>query len=206
MNIEILAQQKSFDRLSPAERAEVLAEMSADEYEQLRLTISTLRNMDTDVRPTPLLRERLLSRLAERQRPPRLRWHSRPVPLWQAAAAALLVGGAVAFFFPKKNLRMAEPDGGRGVVDGGRGTAAPMLRDTVWLTKIVYRERTVYRERRPENALESPPPQAFVEPHPLPVLTDSIPAAPFALPAAPAGTPVSAWPELMQFLGGEGKR
>jgi len=209
MNIETLAQQKDFDHLSPVERAEVLAEMSADEYEQLHLTLSTLRDMDADARPTPLLRERLLGRLAEQHHPPRPRWHRRPVPLWQAAAAALLVGGAVAFFFPKKDLG---PDGGRWTMDGGRQTAdggrqrAAVLRDTIWLTKIVYRERTVYRERRPENALENPPPQAFMESHPLPVLTDSIPAAPFALPAAPAGTPVSAWPELMQFLGGEGKR
>lgn len=200
MNIEELAQQKSFAQLSPAERAEVLEEMSQEDYGQLHLTISTLRRMDADARPSPMLREKLLQQMIERDRTPRTRWYRQPVPVWLAAALALLVGVATACYFSSiKKQRPAEPP----VVIQ---TEVKVQHDTVWLTKTVYRERVVYRDREPQAAPPPVPAQASVRFWVPPTVPDSVLAAQFTIPTAPAGTPVSAWPELMQFLGSESKR
>ena len=203
--IESLAREKDFLQLTADERTAVLSEMTEEEYEQLRLTISTLRSMDADARPSPQLRERLLRHMAEGAQP-RLPWHRQPVQMWQAAAAALLVGVAVAAcFFPTKSQQPEEPL----VVNR---TEITVQHDTVWLTKWAYRNRVVYL-RQPESSEKEPfvsPPQAFVKmpsaqqdaasPNPLP-------SAEFSLPTTqPTGTPLSALPELMQFLGGENKK
>lgn len=201
--IESLARQKDFFQLTAAERTAVLSEVTEEEYEQLRLMLSTLRGMDAEARPSPQLRERLLRHMAEAGQP-RLPWHRRPVPMWQAAAAALLVGVAVAAcFFPKKSPHPVEPL----VLTR---TEVRVEHDTVWLTKWAYRDRVVYR-RLPETAAEKrpvEPPQAFLK-MPLPADTaaaGSFSSVRFALPAPPTGTPMSALPELMQFLGGERTR
>ena len=201
-HIESLARQKNFSQLTAAERTAVLSEMTEEDYEQLHLTISTLRSMDAHARPSPQLRERLLRHMAEVAQP-RLPWHRRPVPMWQAAAAALLVGVAVAAcFFPKKSPRSVEP-----LAEGRRETAVQVQHDTVWLTKWAYRDRVVYRHRPETSAEKQPaePPQASLE-MTQPADTapaDSLLTVRFALPAPPTGTPMSELPELMRFLGGE---
>ncbi len=201
-HIEALAHQKGLFQLSPAERAEVMSEMTEEEYEQLHLTLSTLHSMDDDARPSPLLRERLLRRMAEEAAQPRLPWYRRPVPMWQAAAAALLVGivGA-ACFFQKKSLRTVETH------------VAPVevrvQHDTIWQTQWTYRDHVVYRRQPVASAETQPvePPQALLKMPQLPdaVPEDSLLAVRFTLPVPPTGTPLSALPELMQFLGGERK-
>ena len=206
-HIESLARQKNFSQLTAAERMAVLSEMTEEDYEQLHLTISTLRSMDADAQPSSQLRERLLRHMAEFAQP-RLPWHRCPVPMWQAAAAALLVGVAVtACFFPKKSPHPVESlaNGGRERVDDGRETAIQVQHDTIWLTKWAYRDRVVYRHLPETSAEKQPaePPQASLQ-MTQPADTapaDSLLTVRFALPAPPTGTPMSELPELMRFLG-----
>lgn len=129
--IENLALQKSFAQLSESERAEVLAEMPREVYEQWYALLRTAPVLDTGPGPDANLRARLLTYItgtaAARRRPYQ-------IPLWQGAAAVALAIAATLFF--------QKP-----VVRGVPETVVQTRTDTVFIEKPIWRERVMWREK-----------------------------------------------------------
>jgi hypothetical protein len=97
-DIENLMLRKDFAALSPAERAQVLAEMSQEEYEQLRHVMLAARQLEADAMPPAHLGAALKARMAAHAKPTVWRrLMSAKVPAWQAAAVFLMGIAAVSF-------------------------------------------------------------------------------------------------------------
>lgn len=96
-NLEHLLRERPFEALSLQERAQVLTEMSAEEYRRVRevalLAEQYLGEDASGIAPRPDIQAHLRQRLRARYR-----WQSRVqqlldyrMPVWQAAAAAALL-------------------------------------------------------------------------------------------------------------------
>lgn len=97
-DIEQLMLRKDFIALSPAERAQVLAEMPQEEYEQLRQVLLATQKLEAEATPPVRLGAALKARMAAKTQPTLLRrLLSAKVPAWQAAAVFLLGIAAVSF-------------------------------------------------------------------------------------------------------------
>ena len=198
LDTESLATQKNFAALNAHERAQVLSEMSAEEYDRLHTLLSAVRSLDADASPPDALGNRLLAHMRQQQhaapRPRSLMMtllHLR-LPVWQAAAALVLALWAARFF-------STEPP-----------VAAPRVwvqtvvqHDTVVQEKIRWRERIVVRwqtvadsENRTDSSQISP---NLIEPDPFLVQK---PMEPIHLESNPAsvGVRLSEQPEWMQFF------
>lgn len=169
--LENLALDKAFNQLTAAERAEVLAFLTPEAYEQLRAALLAAPALDSGPGPGPELRARLLAQMAGRAGSGN--GLNRRIPLWQAAAATALIAAAV-WFFQKPVLReVAVP-----VVQVRTDTV--FQEKIVWKERVRWREKTVYRDRV------------------LPVAVAPLPEPPVT-PAVP-GTSLGAEPALMQFF------
>jgi len=180
--IQSLLRQKSPDQLDDAERAEVLSEMSLTEYDVLYRSAVALRSMDADAAPSPALRERLLAhgRAQGRFGNPNRQWWQHHIPAWQAAAAALLLAGAVWFFRDRTEPPVREKLVERVLIQ----------KDTVFRTDTLWRRQVVVRYL----------PAASVAPPPVNQddLQAEVPVQ--SLPEQP-GTSIGDMPALMEFLG-----
>jgi len=127
-----LVQEKSFEQLNSEEREQVLAAMSEAEYTRLRAVLLTAPALDAEVMPPTRLRAALLQQFMQQAPPPEPRqaWLNRPIPLWQAAAAVLLVVGAFLFIRPERSIE-----------------APPAVVQTVIRADTVFQERIVWKER-----------------------------------------------------------
>ncbi len=133
--IELLAREKDFASLNLSERALVLAVMPQEEFEQLRMVLLAVRQMDAELLPPAHVKARLLERMSAKPRVPlRRRVLSMQIPVWQAAAA-VLIGTAVVWLLKKESVQERYL------------TEIQIQRDTVWQEKIVWRERRVWRDR-----------------------------------------------------------
>lgn len=136
--IENLALEKSFEQLDEAERAEVLAGMSPEAYNQLHALLSAAPALDPGPGPAAPLRARLLTHMAgaavaARRRPYRIPW-------WQAAAA-VAVAVATTLFFQKPVVREVP------VAIVQRQSDTVYLEKPLWRERVVWREKVVYRDR-----------------------------------------------------------
>jgi len=97
MNLEQLLRERPFEALSLHERAEVLTEMSAEEYRRVRevalLADRALSDGPALPKPNPQTKALLQARLRSRQHTTSVVRHllDYRMPLWQAAAAAMLL-------------------------------------------------------------------------------------------------------------------
>jgi len=180
--IQSLLRQKSLDQLDDAERAEVLTEMSLTEYDVLQRSTEALRSMDADAAPPPALRERLLAhgRAKGRFGNPNRQWWQRRIPAWQAAAAALLLAGAVYFYRDEPQPSVREKVVERVLIQ----------KDTVFRTDTLWRRQVVVR---------------YLPAEPVAVAADKqddlqAEAPVQSLPERP-GTSIGDMPALMEFLG-----
>jgi hypothetical protein len=169
--IENLALEKSFEQLCEAERAEVLAEMSPEAYNQLHTLLHIAPDLDQGPGPDASLRARLLTHMAGARvtagrRPYRL-------PLWQVAAAVALAVAAT-LFFHKPVIREIPVE------------VVLIQTDTVyiekpqWQERVVWREKVVYRDQ--------------------PVATMPMPTADSTPVIFTPGTSLEKEPALMQFF------
>ena len=182
-----LALQKNFNALSPAECAQVLAEMSQEEYDQLHKLLLATRQMDSILEPPAQLRAKLLLRMAQQPKPDRLRrLMTARLPLWQSSAA-LILGIAV--------VSMMQKD----VVVEKNIIAWQLRVDTVYQEKILWRDRivkknkVVFRKKMPPQTILSNPKkidnQALVPDFQARELSESH-----------IGTSLGDTPELMDFF------
>ena len=77
--IENLTRSKPFSELSFEEREWVLAEMSAETYDQMHKVLMSAANLHADTQPPAYLRARLMKQV---------RPATRHFPVWQAACKA----------------------------------------------------------------------------------------------------------------------
>ncbi len=130
--IEDWAMYKDWAALNRTEQAQVLAQMSQEEYQRLCQQMQGIRVLDMEVQPPVQLRARLMEQLAEQQKMSRPQiWWQRKIPVWQAAAAILL-GVLSTFWMSTPQPRVVEP-------------TVVQVRDTLLQEKIVWRERTVQK-------------------------------------------------------------
>lgn len=138
--IEDWAMKRNWAALTHTEQAQVLTQMSQEEYQYLHQRMQGIKALDEEVEPPAQLRARLMEHLAvqQKRRRPQV-WWQRQVPVWQAAAAILL-GVLSTFWISKPELKVIEP-------------RVVQVRDTLLQEKIVWRERLVqkivvlYRDR-----------------------------------------------------------
>jgi hypothetical protein len=138
--IEDFAMRKDWAALTHSEQAQVLTQMSQEEYQHLHQRIQDIKALDAEVQPPAQLRARLMAQLVvqEKMGSPKV-WWQRQVPIWQAAAAILL-GVLSTFWISKPELKVIEP-------------TVVQVRDTLLQEKLVWRERivqktvVVYRDR-----------------------------------------------------------
>lgn len=178
--IEQLASRKSFEALSPAERAAVLAEMPREQYEQIRAILLAAPALDAGPPPSPALRARLQERMRAQAAPDR--WWNRRAPIWQSAAITLLALACLWFWKANRVREQIRP-------------VVQVQTDTVWKEKIVYRYLPAGRAKplsriRPVAAVPPQQPDCL----PLPGLVPELPA----LPAG--GTALSNDPGLLDFF------
>ena len=141
-----LAQEKDFAALSPAERAQVLAEMSREDYDQLRKVLRTSRDMDAQAHPPAALRARLMDRMTAQNPSPINRILSAKVPVWQAAAALLLAVAAVAML--KKDVVVE-----KAITHWQVRVDTVFQERVVWRDRVVVWEKVVFREKTPEQPM-----------------------------------------------------
>lgn len=140
MKIEDWAMYKDWAVLSHTEQAQVLTQMSQEEYQHLYQCMQGIKELDVQVQPPAQLRARLMDQLAvqEKMGNPKL-WWKRQIPLWQAAAAILL-GVLSTFWISQPKPKAVE-------------LRVVQVRDTllqeklVWKEKIVRKTVVVYRDR-----------------------------------------------------------
>lgn len=189
MNEQIasLALEKDFAALSAAERNLVLSEASQAEFEQLRAMLLAARQMDADAMPPMRLRSQLLERMAAQARPGFVRRALLArMPIWQAAAALLLLGVAIWFLNPT-------------TVQEKIVTEVQIRVDTVWQEKTVWRERVVWKncivvvEKTPAEPVAILPSKPDLQ---APVQEYASPE--FGSPRV--GTSLGDTPELMRFF------
>lgn len=185
-SIEQLAAQKPFDALSAAERALVLAEMSRESYEQIRVIILAAPALDAGLEPPLALRGKLLARMTAGApaRPPL--W-ARPVPVWQAAAV-LLVALAMVGLWKKETVREV---------------SVPFVQvrvDTVFVPKIEWKERVVVREKLIYREKTPAAPIAVVPKSTGTPLSETPEFPGYDMPAAPVGTSLGNEPGLLDFF------
>ncbi|MCC6280151.1 MAG: hypothetical protein IT262_06115 [Saprospiraceae bacterium] len=207
-DIAALAAYKSFAELDRNQQEMVLAEMNADAYDQLHRVLCSARALDTEVVPPPGLALRLQAHMAQRNRPvqrerPVARLLQLRIPVWQAAAALLLVFAIGRFW--KTTDALPVP-------------AAPLVQtivktDTVLLEKILWKERIVLREQPIQTVpvidplANIPPFQTYEVPTASPV--DPNTDQDVVLEVTVQGAPIGEQPELFQFFtqpGEGGKR
>lgn len=127
-----------FDELTPDVKKQVLAVMTEMEYRYAQAAIRTAPLLDAEVAPPPGLRAALLAKIEtlapEIPVTPPKPWYQKPVPFWQAAAAAVLLAGAVAAW-PKAEVPVPEIR-----------TQTVVRTDTVYQERIVWKERVVTRK------------------------------------------------------------
>ena len=146
--IENLVLEKSFAQLSETERAEVLAGMSPEVYEQLHALLRTAPALDTGPGPDATLRARLLMHMAgaavtARHRPYR-------IPLWQAAAAVAMAVSAI-LSFQKPAIREVPVEVVRLQAD------TVYIEKPMWRERVVWREKVIYRDRPVALVPANPP-------------------------------------------------
>lgn len=151
--IESLLRRKAAEQLDPAERAEVLEEMSLSEYELLHRARMALQSLDADAAPPPQLREALLTqgRKSGHFTPHTVASWQRRIPVWQAVAAAMIVAVAVSVWRGAVRQPVQEILVEKIVIQ--RDTV--FQKDTLWMTRTEVR----YRER----AAAAPSPVAAIE-------------------------------------------
>lgn len=138
--IEDWAMNRDWGALSQAEQAQVLSQMSQEEYQHLHQLLQGVKALDVEVQAPARLRGRLMAQMAVQQKMkmPGV-WWQRQVPLWQAAAAILL--GVLSTFW----ISQPEPK--------AIGPSVVQVRDTLLQEKLVWKERivqktvVVYRDR-----------------------------------------------------------
>ena len=207
-DIAALAAYKSFAELDPNEQEMVRAEMPAHAYDQLHLVLCSARSLDAEVAPPPGLALRLQEHMAQKSRPvqrerPFARLLHLRIPVWQAAAALLLVF-AVGRFWKTTDVQSFP--------------VAPRVQtivktDTVLLEKIRWKERIVLR-KQPVRQTPAVDPLANIPPF----RTNETPVSDtnahytnqeVVLEVSVQGAPISEQPELFQFFtqpGEGGKR
>jgi hypothetical protein len=194
-DIAPLAAEKSFADLNTQEKECVLAVMTADAFDQLHRTLRSAATLDADVAPPPALAARLRHRMAEHrpapaQKPFLQRIAHIRVPVWQAAAAVLFVL-AVGQWRKTEQPVTVSP--------------APLVKtivrtDTVFLEKIKWKERIVFRK----SASPMPAGQESISPGFAAEIPQPAPAVNFLPTTTPeysaSGTPIGEQPELLQFF------
>ena len=140
MKIEDWAMYKDWAALNHTEQAQVLVQMSREEYQHLHQQMQYIKALDAEVQPPVQLRARLMEQLAVQEKMGRPQiWWQRQVPLWQAAAAILL-GVLGTFWISKSEPKVISP-------------TVVQVRDTLLQEKLIWRERivqktvVVYRDR-----------------------------------------------------------
>lgn len=179
--------EKPFSALSEAEKASVLAEMPAEEYDALHHALHVFAQMDADAAPPPQLRAQLLAHPRLQGLPPQvsLGWK---MPL--AMAAAFAAGMGVMAFLPKKQAVPAIEKPVQQVV---------IQRDTIILRDTIFQTRWRVRYLPPtDTATVSLFPIAKQEAEPKHLDLNA--------PTSNAGKPLSDTPALMEFLGMKGER
>ena len=173
-----LVSAKNFGALTATEKEWVLETMTEAEYERLYEGLQMVPKLDETVAPSPRLRASLMDHF---EKPlsllptPQLAWYLRGVPVWQAAAVFLLVAGVVAAL-SRPDVQKTEP-----VVQTLYST------DTVYVEKIVWKERIVIKTVKQQMPVETAA-------H-LPAETP-----------ATKGTSVADQPELLQFFSKAGEK
>lgn len=183
--IEQLAKEKAFERLSNAEKALVLSMMPREEYDQIRRMLQTAEAMDASVVAPERLRARVMAQFPKSE--------GIKVNLWLALGILAMGWGMMWVVRP---VVMQEKQ-------------VPVIQqkiDTVWVERIKWREKVVYKTRL------VPAPAPLPEPIALqPVPSNIIPPPPLYLPDPTTqqaiGTSLGDTPELMSFFtqGDQGK-
>lgn len=195
--IASLASERRFETLTAAEQKLVLQQMSAAEFDQLHAVLQSARHIDAGVAPPADLGARLQARMAAKTVAVKKasffrRVVSLRIPVWQVAAALLLLFFVQSFFKTNEN---------------GQVAPFPVVQtliqtDTVFLEKVRWKERVVWLERAPEkeNPGITPLASAQLEPlvSPANVLPEKLPAISLDMPAT--GAPIGEQPELLQFF------
>lgn len=183
--IEQLAKEKAFDRLSNAEKALVLSMMPREEYDQIRRMLQMAESMDASVVAPERLRARVMTQFPK---PEGVR-----VSIWLALGMLAIGWGAMWLFRPVEIQEKWVP-------------IVQQKTDTVWVERIKWREKVVYKTRM--VPVSSPLPKSIaLQPDPVNI----IPAAPLYLPESgmqqAIGTSLGDTPELMSFFtqGDQGK-
>lgn len=191
-NIASLVEKGLFETLSSAEQQQVLAQMTAARFDQLHQALQQARTLDAEVTPPADLGLRLQQRMATLiHHAPQVSFFHRlaswRMPVWQAAAAAAMLVFAV---YKYGNTETVVP-------------APPLVQtliktDTVFLEKVQWKERIVWRER-PEKVTEpaANPAVATVATHAV-FPENRLPELPLEISSA--GAPIGAQPELLQFF------
>jgi hypothetical protein len=182
-SIETLARHKSFSALSAEERDRVLTEMPPEAYDQLHRVLQTAPQLEATQQPPDRLRTHLMARMTATK--PNRGWRRvalRPLPAWQVAAA-LLAG--IALTMPWRSFTPVEK-----VV-----TLRETVTDTVFVTKVEWRDRVVVRY------LTRPTP----EKPPVAPMASALDPIPQELPETAwqptaVGTSLGDAPELMGFF------
>ena len=195
-DIASLATRKSFAELDSEEQQQVLTEMTAYTYDQLHLILCSARSLEADVAPPPGLALRLQERMAQKNRPAaRERNIARiihfRIPVWQAAAA-LLVVFALARFWKTPDARP---------VPAATVVQTIVKTDTILLEKVQWKERIVFRERS-ASAFSTPvKPQIIQEKEEsLSTFFENKPTSEIVLETSVQGLPIGEQPELFQFF------
>ena len=150
MKIEDWAMYKDWAALTRQEQAQVLAQMSQEEYQRLYQQMRAIKALDEAVQPPAYLRAQLMEQLVLHQKNGSAQvWWLRKIPLWQAAAAIVL-GILSTFWLSTSEPRIVQP-------------SVVQVRDTllqeriVWKEKVVQKIRVVYRDRDSLQVLPSSP-------------------------------------------------
>lgn len=128
MKIEDWAMYQPWEALNPNQQREVLAQMSQNDYQNLHEQLQAIRELDVDTLPPSQLRSRLLAHL-DAQPQPVNQWLQIKIPLWQAAAAAVLGILTTHYFAPDA---VAAPK-----------AEVVYMRDTLLQEKVVWKEKLV---------------------------------------------------------------
>lgn len=185
-NMERLALEKDFSELIPAEREQVLSEMSQAEFEHFRAVLLSARRLDRDVQAPKHLKAQLLNHMTALPKPGLGRRVDAARFQFWPAAATLVLGLAAGW--------LLKPE----VVQEKIVTERQVLTDTVWLEKTVWRERVVIRERAQKQP-EVVKPIAFL-PEKAPLQTAESTFTEPAFVPTKVGTSLGDSPELMRFF------
>ncbi|HAD12959.1 MAG TPA: hypothetical protein DCF33_11050 [Saprospirales bacterium] len=176
--IEQLAEEKAFESLSHSEKAMVLSYMPREEYDQIRRIIQTAGVLDASVAAPERMRANLLAQFPKSK--------GGVVSIW-LALGILAAGWWLMWQFRPVKIQIKEIP------------VTQVKTDTVWLERVQWREKVVYKTR----VLQAP------SPNPEPLVSRSenkIPwdEAPVLTTEPPAlqhlGTSLGDMPELMSFF------